>query len=244
MGLALAAGGWLALIGRQGNLALARAFYLSQVGKYIPGGIWQAVGQVGLAREAGVPLGKAALAYPVHALVQAAAGAAVGAGLALTPGVSTPIRWGALLLSALLILLNRPWMVAVVSLIERRRPLVRSAELPDQRAILAAFGWSVASMLAFGGGFAALLGSTDRPLAGIPAFAFAWTVGFLAVPFPAGLGIREVALIAARIAPVGPLVAASAVLRVVLIVCEALLILATSLRPRPRTAQLDRGADP
>jgi uncharacterized membrane protein YbhN (UPF0104 family) len=61
----------------------------------------------------------------------------------------------------------------------------------------------------------------------VPAFAVAWTTGFLAVPFPSGIGIREGVLIAATGSPSGAasVIAASIVHRLVTMVGEIVMIL-------------------
>jgi hypothetical protein len=89
-GLAGASRGWVSLFDGQGSKrALARAFYAAQLGKYVPGAIWQAVGQVGLSRRAGVSLAQATVAFPVHALTWLAASGTVGAALAVLASSST-----------------------------------------------------------------------------------------------------------------------------------------------------------
>src|SRR6266516_7535109 len=103
-GLALAGRGWGSLLtGEASGAALASGYYTSQLGKYVPGGVWQAVGQVGLARRAGVSTSSAVTAFPVHAIAQATAGGTVGAGL-LVAGTGIPFAIRVASLSGLLLL--------------------------------------------------------------------------------------------------------------------------------------------
>lgn len=222
----------------------AAGFFLSQLGKYVPGAIWQAVGQVGYATRAEVSLGRAATTFAVFALTQAVAGALVGLGAAvLVPGLAWWLRVGALGAGGLLLLLDRRWMVWAVGVYRRRRPGGTPAQadggaepledvVPAQGAILRSCAWSVGVMLAMGATFVVLLGGLGASVpvgAAVTAHALAWTVGFLALPFPSGIGVREVGLIA-LLGPMGgtaPLIAASVYFRLAQMLAEALLILVT-----------------
>jgi hypothetical protein len=231
-GLAGAARGWVCLFEGQGSeKTLTEAFYMAQLGKYIPGGMWQAVGQVGLSRRGGVSLVQATAAFGVQALTVVAAGGTVGATLAVV-GFHLPVgvRVFALLGPALVLPLRRTWMARLLG------PLVRLSEntgieaLPSQGAILRSYGWGIWSLVWIGAAFALLARSlqiTGAPAALVPAFALAWTIGFLAVPFPSGLGIREAVLISAVGSPAGaaPVIVASVVHRLVTMLDEVVMIL-------------------
>ena len=59
LSLMLWARAWSALLGHEAEpRALRHGFYLSQLGKYVPGGIWQAAGLVSLGRDAGADLAR------------------------------------------------------------------------------------------------------------------------------------------------------------------------------------------
>jgi uncharacterized membrane protein YbhN (UPF0104 family) len=68
--------------------------------------------------------------------------------------------------------------------------------------------------------------------ASVPGFALAWTAGFLALPFPAGVGIREVVLIAVlgRAGGTAPLIGASVAHRLLSIVAELAMMVWASTR--------------
>ena len=91
-------------------------------------------------------------------------------------------------------------------------------------------------MVANGAALALLVWSLHaaRLAAAVPAFALAWTVGFLAVPIPAGLGIREAVLIAVISRPGGAalVIAASVAHRLVAIISEAVMIVISRVRGR------------
>jgi uncharacterized membrane protein YbhN (UPF0104 family) len=132
----------------------------------------------------------------------------------------------------------RPWFVAALSLASRvlRRPVAPPSTIAPQRAISTAvvlsFAGAVASGLAFA--VAADLVADVPPLTAMAAFGLAWVVGFLAVPLPAGLGLREAILVLALTGIAGvdadAVVAASLVHRFVLLAAE--LVMFTQSRAR------------
>jgi hypothetical protein len=93
------------------------------IAKYIPGGVWQASGQLGLARSAGVQIQRSAVAFTVQALMQAVAACTFGAVVAVTwtDGAS----WLRVLLALAsvfsLALVDRRWMVWTLHKIPRTR---------------------------------------------------------------------------------------------------------------------------
>lgn len=230
--LAGAARSWVCLFEGQGSdRTLAQAFYTAQLGKYVPGAIWQAVGQVGLSRRGGVSLAQATTAFPVHALTQVAAGGTVGAGLAVV-GFHLPLAPRLLSLLGLLLVvpLRRAWMLRVLRFLTRLLKRGTAEALPSQNAIIRSYGWGIWTLLFSGAAFALLASSVrgaDSAAAAVPAFALAWTIGFLAVPFPSGIGVRERILIAVAGSPTGAasVIAASIAHRLVTMVGELAMIL-------------------
>jgi len=230
-GHAVAFVAWSALLGGARSRRLVTGFYVAQLGKYVPGAIWQAVGQVGYTVRAGVPAGTAAAAFAVAAVTQPAAAGTVGATLAVTgSGLPPPVRVAALGALGLCALLNRRWMTRALALVGRLRPGM-TATVPPQADILRSWRWTILTAAASGLAFAVLLGGLD-PRTSLPAataaFCLAWTVGYLALPFPAGIGVREAVLIATLggTVAVPQLIAASVAVRLVLMVAEVTLIAA------------------
>ena len=99
-------------------------------------------------------------------------------------------------------------------------------------------------MIASGLAFAVLLSAIHtlpEPTIAVSAFGAAWTIGFLAVPFPAGVGVREAVLIAlvGRTTGAGAVIAASVAHRVVTIIGEFVFIVVSlagspKVSPRPQ----------
>jgi hypothetical protein len=225
-----AAAGWSRLFERARDRTLMRAFLLAQPAKYIPGGAWQIVGQVGLSHRTGVPLDRAVAAFPVWIIVQLAAAGLVGSALAVFGTASgATIRWLSLAGLLPLALLHRSFPVRLTMAYARRRKTEATAALvPSQAAILGAWVWTSLAVLAAGGAFALVIDGLGGPGAGtsVPTFALAWIVGFLAVPVPGGVGVREGAMLALAGPGAGATIAASVFQRLLAIAAEVVLALA------------------
>lgn len=226
-GLICGAKGWLHLLGQRKSRRLASTFYLSQLGKYIPGAIWQPVGQVAMAIATGVPAPIAASAVFVYMLTLVAAGGTVSLGLILGGSDLGWARLLALLGIVPIALLRRQWMARSLSRLHGWIERIPAGEVvPEQDAILAAFAWGVGVMVTTGAAFFVLItwfGTEVGIATAVSGFALAWTIGFLVVPVPAGLGIREAVLVAtvgAGSLP-GAVIAASLTYRLVSILVEA-----------------------
>jgi glycosyltransferase 2 family protein len=218
--------GWATLFERvELGRALAYSFVLSQLGKYIPGGVWQVAGQIGLASDAGVTFARASSAVPVHVVVQVAAGGTVGALAGALPR-SVPLVWRlvALASAAAVVLLNRGLMLAATTAVSRLgMGRLIGADIPSQGAIWRSYFWTSAGLLASGTAFAVMLSSVDRASprpASAVVFALAWLAGFLAVPVPAGLGVREAVMMAFLPASAGAIVAVSLCHRILTMAAE------------------------
>lgn len=231
------ASGWRALVDDKGTaVQLRRCVYASQFGKYVPGGVVQAVGQVAIAGSIGIPLRTAFPAYVVYAGHVAMGSLAVGTILA-TQASSVGARWAAVggcgaiaLLSA-----SRPVLQAAVRVGQRFVPrLRRMGPVPSQPALIRCFGLQMVFALFQGFAFATLLRSLvpDLPVvAAVGAHTVAFGAGLLAVPVPSGLLVREGLLLAILhpVAGAAAIVTAAIVQRLAAIGAEVLMFLANSL---------------
>jgi glycosyltransferase 2 family protein len=236
IGMFLTAITWSMLTARSFR-RLAPGYFVAQLGKYIPGSVWQGVGQVMDAVRIGLRRGTAVIAYLVQIGTQVVAGGVV-AGLLLA---SRPGGWilAAALASPLsVLLLYRGWMSGLFQQLARVAPTRFGRlpmTLPPQRRILLAAALGIATMTCMSLGYALLLPSPAsdlRPLiVAAGAFALAWVVGFLVVPLPAGLGVREFMLVATLGDAHGTaaVLAAAILHRLLLIVVEAGLAAAAQL---------------
>jgi uncharacterized membrane protein YbhN (UPF0104 family) len=229
--LAGSARSWVALFSdlvsdRAVRLALRGTFYVSQLTKYLPaGGLVQTASQLGLARTVGIPLKRSAVAFPVSVVGVAVACATLGSGLALDSDLAAWIRILALAGPLSIVFLHRRLMAKVLDLAHRlHHRIPGSDQLPTQGDILALYGWALVAVAGLSAAYAVLLSSLDvdvNPFFVFGAFALSWLVGFLAVPIPAGVGVREAVLVG-LLPGVGtaPLLAASLALRLLSIGAE------------------------
>jgi hypothetical protein len=180
----------------------ATAIYMTaNLGRYIPGKIWQLVGLAVLARDASVPASLAAGAA-VLGQVTALAGASLVGSVAL---LSAPVGPGAVLAGAwtLLVLL----VAGVPSIFNRVLGLaarLAGTDAPLQQAPDPLFGvrWVLLYALnwvLYAAAFWALARSFSLPgeLVSVgSSFAAAYVLGYLALFAPAGIGVREGFLVA------------------------------------------------
>ncbi|MDQ7908849.1 lysylphosphatidylglycerol synthase domain-containing protein [Phytohabitans sp. ZYX-F-186] len=182
----------------------ARIFYLSQLGKYIPGSIWSMISQAELARDLHVPR-RTTLTVGVLTIVIAEG---VGLPLAIVtlpfaaPSAAERYWWIALVAPLFLVVLHPKLLTRLVNLalrVVRRPPLDHP---PSWRGLLRTAGLQVVVWLMFGmSAWVLVVGLGGSPGAALPAaiggYALAHCVGLLAVGLPAGAGVRDLALAAA-----------------------------------------------
>ena len=230
---AMVAEGWATLIrDHSPRRAMRRIFYTAQPSKYFPGGFAQPVGQVALAVGEGIRLGIAGTAFIIHATTGAVAGAVLGSGLIFVAEAPTWIRWVSSVGIVAPLFLWRPAITWAARLVGRLvgRPVIADL-VSSQRSIIVAFGWVFGGVLLTSGAFVVLSPGdlfSVGPLSLLTAYAFAWTVGYLTLPIPAGLGIREAILaVVLPVAVVASVVAISAIHRLATMVAELFMFIAT-----------------
>jgi uncharacterized membrane protein YbhN (UPF0104 family) len=196
--------------------AAVRVYFVSQLGKYIPGSVWALVAQMELAKEHHVPRQRGASAALLAMASTVATGCAMAAvTLPLTSSDATRRYWWLLILAPIFLALLHPRIVAFTLnkalTLARRQPLPRTASLGTMVVTVAwtAVGWLLLGVHAWllvraagGSGFFLATG----------AYALAFTGGFLVVIAPGGAGVREAALTVA----LGPVLATGAPLVVAL----------------------------
>jgi uncharacterized membrane protein YbhN (UPF0104 family) len=247
-GLLLGAFSWRVLFGAAGRArGLTRGFFFATLARYIPGGIWQPIGQVGSASDSGIPLAQAAVAFPVHTLMYVISGAVIGSGVAVAiPHEALIVRVGAACGLLSLLFLHRRWMAFVLTVARRFIKRIPSPDrLPEQAAILRSFGLNLAAVAAMSIAFGALLSTHTQAFF---AFALAWSVGFIFIFVPSGVGIREAVLVALLSAPTATVLAASVTFRIVAVLGElfiaAVVALDAVIRPRPATSPAATQTEP
>ena len=178
--------------------------FVSQLGKYLPGSVWNVVAAAEMGADRQVPRRRSLAAMGVAMLFGLASGTALGLlGLALAPAEARDRFWVALIaipvLAALVVPAVTNRIAAVTLKVLRRPPLEHGL---TTRGAAVALGWSVLGWLVAGLHVWLLALATGLEptlstyLLCVGGYALAWAVGFLALPLPAGVGAREVVLLA------------------------------------------------
>ncbi len=211
---------WLLILRRSGAAAPWRHamawFFVGQLGKYVPGGIWPIVGQAELAHRGATPR-SAAYFSTAMSMVATFLGAAT---VAAAAGLISPSD-GRLLPAAIAVVL-------VVSFVALALPVARSAvhdaarrttkrelRLPDPRWFTLLVLRHVPVWLAFSGMnvFATVALGVDLDASLVVELIFvtcvSWMAGFVVVGVPGGIGVRETIFISMTTASLGAGVAVS-----------------------------------
>ena len=206
-----------------------RDYFISQLGKYLPGGIWPILGRAELARRDGVS-GSAAygssmlslalthLAAPLTAAGALLAGAGGGREVTWQPVIAlVPVGLAAL----------HPWSIERVLRIMRRLSHRELAiTVPRWRTSISLLLWYVPAWIGVSTATWFIASTLDTGTADFRNLMFAttlsWVVGFLAIGVPGGIGVREAVFIttATSLSSSGVAAAVSVVARVVFIAVD------------------------
>ena len=180
--------------------AASRIWLVSNLGKYVPGKIWQIAAMGALAQREGVPaiaaIGSSLVVNLINVLagfmVVALAGSARLAGPVLLPGIAL----------FLVLLVFTPWLVPRGARLAQRLTgrVISEARVPPAAIVAAVIGCSVAWTL-YGLAFRELAEAVFGVRSGSHAnymavFTLSYLVGYLAFFAPGGLGARELSLVA------------------------------------------------
>jgi hypothetical protein len=192
---------------RLGGPEAVRLFMIGNLGRYVPGKVWQIAALAALARHRGVPAATATAAAVLGQGTGLGAAMAIGLGAAWQYGSDEAWRWvvPGLVLSGTVLGLTPPVFAAVSRLWFR----IARTEAPEglsnihgaRWVLLSLLSWFVYAMAFWL--FARGLGFELGLLAGSSAFAAAYVLGYLVVFAPAGLGVREGFLIALLSSSIG-----------------------------------------
>lgn len=221
---------WLAVLGaRRPARETLHWYYVGQLGKYVPGGIWPVIGRGEMARRGGVPpsvgysstmlsLGVTYLAAILTVAMALLAGAAGGDGVPWQPVV---------LLLPLGVLALNPWVVAaVIRLASRVSRRELNLPVPSWGTSAGLLLWHVPAWLAVGSATWLVAIALDPVTPDYRNILFAtvlsWVVGFLVVPAPGGIGVREAVFVAAAtsLSGLGVAAAVAVVARVLFILVD------------------------
>ncbi|HEV7205250.1 MAG TPA: lysylphosphatidylglycerol synthase domain-containing protein [Jatrophihabitans sp.] len=248
LGLALL---WWACLRRAGAalrpLAVVAWYFGGELGKYLPGSVWSVLGRGELAARSGAVGRRDAYlttlaAYAVMALAAGFACGLLGPAAALDGGA--PAFWLLAVLVPLGLLSGAPPALRAAAALTTRVTRGRITWTPPSWAQLVRLVLgAVPTWLLVGGAAVAVTAALhldQRPMQVALAAVVAWIVGFLAVPVPAGAGVREVLFVAICGLDAGPATAVAAIARILLVAVDAaggVLGLAYSGRRRPAVAE-------
>jgi uncharacterized membrane protein YbhN (UPF0104 family) len=203
-------------------------YFVGELGKYLPGGVWPVLGRGELARRGGVPRTRAyaSVAMSLGMLYLAAMFVATAfMPFALSGGGFSPWMLCLLALPVGVVALHHSvieWFVGAIGRITKRS---LSIEVPRWKDSLSLVALYVPTWLFIGGATWAVARAIT-PDASAPRVMFAavlsWVVGFLAVPVPAGAGVREAVLLAASGLDGGVAAATAIIARVVFVAVDAI----------------------
>lgn len=185
--------------------AAARILFLGQLGKYLPGSLWPILAQMELGKTYQVPRHRSASASVLSMLLSLLTGLLTA--LVMLPFIGESSYLWAFAVAPVLLACLHP---RVLNPLMRR--LLRLAKQPEPahpltgRTLAAALGWYFINWICNGMQIWLLAVRLGAPpgrtlLLAIGGYAFAWSAGFLVVFAPAGVGVREV-LIVATLSPV------------------------------------------
>jgi uncharacterized membrane protein YbhN (UPF0104 family) len=191
---------WPATLRRMGHdvpvRAGAAAFLVAQTAKFVPGGIWPAVGRVGTADRLGVPKREVTAGWTFETAATGAAtilitGVAGGATAWLFDDVGVALRVLEVVLSI---------VGAVAALLVGRKAAAKVARRPvlADAPMVVLLGWHLVVWLLYASAAGLITVALDGPFGPtIGAFTVSWIAGALVVGAPAGLGVREAVMTAA-----------------------------------------------
>jgi hypothetical protein len=222
-----------------------RVFFISQLGKYLPGSVWPVLMQMEAGRRHGASRRTMLGANLTTIVVGCCTGLVVACAVVpwYAPDAIRRYWWLLPAVPVLLVLLHPRALPTLLDLPFRllKRPLMD--QRLDPRNELAAAGWFLVSWVGVGAqlGVLAAGASSGHSLVSvfvlsIGAMALATTAGILFLPAPAGAGVREVVLVLvlSTIMSTGSALAVAIASRVVLLLCDFALaaVAAVSLRTR------------
>ncbi|WP_299924011.1 hypothetical protein [uncultured Nocardioides sp.] len=221
-------------------------FSVSQLTKYLPGGVWPIVTQTALGRSIGLPAAAMSSAGAVHLVLTVWVALSVGGALALLVlPVKGWIAWAPVMAAALTVTLWPPVLNRLLSRASRlTRRLGIELDLPSvsTRSLVSSTAWCLVANGLFALHVSALLpspsvrASLENVGLSLVAYSLASAAGVLVVMAPAGAGAREGVLVLALTSqhPLSVALVVAVVSRVVLIGVDLVLAMTQTLRVRAR----------
>jgi uncharacterized membrane protein YbhN (UPF0104 family) len=200
-----------------------RIMFVGQLGKYIPGAVWAYAAMMDLGRDHGSPPRRTFACISLALVINLGVGIALAAATLATQEVVRRAWYLLLLVPVIAVCLHPRVLTWGLNLALRlaRRPTLDSV-LPG-RTVLVAVGWTTLGWLVYGLHTTMLMGRWDLYVIATGAYAFAWATGLLTFVVPAGVGVREGALVLvlAPIITTGPAFAVAVLSRLAFTLADA-----------------------
>jgi glycosyltransferase 2 family protein len=230
-GMYVVGANWLRIVRSIGGEAPTRSgmrwYYVGQLGKYIPGGLWAVLGRAELASRDGVAR---SIAYPsvVMSLITTyAAAAATGAlFVAFTrDGIGQQTGWilASIAVIAATVLGLSETVVGRVNRITSRLGFTRALPSASPRLSASAIVLTMPAWLLIGAATALSARAIGVPAEFteiVAATSYSWLAGFLVLPLPGGLGVREAVFIALWGGTTSEAAAIAVIARVVFVIVD------------------------
>lgn len=172
-----------------------RIMFVGQLGKYIPGSVWAYAAMMELGRDHGSPPRRTFACISLSLVINLGVALAIAAAT-LAGRDALREAWYLVLLVPVIAVCLHPrvltWGLNLALRLARREPL--ETVLPG-RTVLVATAWTALGWFVYGLHIWLLAGRWDLYVVATGAYAFAWATGLLAVVVPAGVGVREGALV-------------------------------------------------
>ena len=203
-------------------------FYVGEIGKYLPGGVWPVLGRGELARRGGVPKAAAFTSVALSLGMLYLAGmftAAAFMPFAISGGGFSPWMLALLALPVGVVGLHHAvleWGLGLVSRVTGRSIDVAVPRWGQSLMLVARY---IPTWLFLGFSTYAVSRSISNDISFTRmmfATMLAWVVGFLAVPVPTGAGIRETVLYAASGAPKTIAITTAVAARIIFVIVDVL----------------------
>ena len=200
IGYAISATNWAYIVNDLGGPQIPKAdairlFMIANLGRYIPGKIWQIAGLTALAKDRGVPPGTAVGAAVLGQGIALVAAAGLGIGLyyvILPPGYFGLIS--IVLIGSVVVLATIPVSFKAGAKLWLRFKGSQTIETPSPTSGLRWLLLYFVNWIVYALAFWMMVASFDSDISLIPvaaAFPAAYVLGYLMIFAPAGLGVRE-----------------------------------------------------
>ncbi|SEM80787.1 lysylphosphatidylglycerol synthase domain-containing protein [Nonomuraea pusilla] len=200
-----------------------RIMFVGQLGKYIPGAVWAYAAMMDLGRDHGSPPRRTFATISLGLVINLGVGLSIAAATLATQEAVRQAWYLVLLVPVIVVCLHPKvltWGLNLALRVARREPL--ESALPG-RTVAAAVAWTALGWFVYGLHTWLLSGRWDLYVIATGAYAFAWCTGLLTFVVPAGVGVREGALVLVLgpIIGTGPALAAAIVSRVAFTLADA-----------------------